>query len=222
MLSLCLCGKSVQCGRVPELTDVFGLKYSRGSQPTAKTSLEIPMSITEFSNPSLSPLINAEKLQTRIREIGEAITRDYDGKNPHLICVLKGAAMFLGDLMKTIDLPLTVDFIAVSSYGKEKKSSGEVQVVKDLGESLEGRHVLIVEDILDTGLTLNYLINNFKSRGPASIKIVALLNKPSRREIPVEASYVGFDIPDAFVVGYGLDYAERFRNLPFIAIFHGN
>ncbi|HZS46544.1 MAG TPA: hypoxanthine phosphoribosyltransferase [Blastocatellia bacterium] len=180
------------------------------------------MSITEFSNPSLSPLINAEKLQTRIREIGEAITRDYDGKNPHLICVLKGAAMFLGDLMKTIDLPLTVDFIAVSSYGKEKKSSGEVQVVKDLGESLEGRHVLIVEDILDTGLTLNYLINNFKSRGPASIKIVALLNKPSRREIPVEASYVGFDIPDAFVVGYGLDYAERFRNLPFIAIFHGN
>src|SRR5215831_2531893 len=176
------------------------------------------MSATEFNNPNLSILIDAEKLQTRISEMGASITRDYVDKTPHLICVLKGATMFLADLMKTIDLPLTIDFIAVSSYGKEKKSSGEVQVVKDLGESLEGRHVLIVEDILDTGLTLNYLINNFKSRGPASIKIVSLLNKPSRREIPVEASYVGFDIPDAFVVGYGLDFAERYRNLPFIAV----
>jgi len=179
------------------------------------------MDATEFNNPSLSPLIDQHALQSKIQELGAAITRDYADKNPHLICVLKGATMFLGDLMKTIDLPLTIDFIAVSSYGKEKKSSGEVQVVKDLGESLEGRHVLIVEDILDTGLTLNYLINNFKSRGPASINIVALLNKPSRREIPVEASYVGFDIPDAFVVGYGLDLAERYRNLPFIAIYKG-
>ena len=177
---------------------------------------------SEFTSPNLSVLIDADKLQGRIREIGAAITVDYADKNPHLICVLKGAAMFLGDLMKTIDLPLTIDFIAVSSYGKEKKSSGEVQVVKDLGESLEGRHVLIVEDILDTGLTLNYLINNFKSRGPASINIVALLNKPSRREIPVEAAYVGFEIPDAFVVGYGLDYAERYRNLPFIAVVQGD
>jgi len=180
------------------------------------------MPVSEFTSPNLSILIDADRLQTRIREMGEAITRDYADKNPHLICVLKGAAMFLGDLMKTIDLPLTIDFIAVSSYGKEKKSSGEVQVVKDLGESLEGRHVLIVEDILDTGLTLNYLINNFKSRGPASINIAALLNKPSRREIPVEAAYVGFEIPDAFVVGYGLDYAERYRNLPFIAVVQGN
>jgi len=167
-------------------------------------------------------MIDADKLQSRIRELGAEITRDYADKNPHLICVLKGAAMFLGDLMKTIDLPLTIDFIAVSSYGKEKKSSGEVQVVKDLGESLEGRHVLIVEDILDTGLTLNYLINNFKSRGPASINIASLLNKPSRREIPVEAAYVGFEIPDAFVVGYGLDFAERYRNLPFIAVVQGD
>jgi hypoxanthine phosphoribosyltransferase len=176
------------------------------------------MPVSEFNSPSLSILIDADKLQSRIRELGESITQDYANKNPHLICVLKGAAMFLGDLMKTIDLPLTIDFIAVSSYGKEKKSSGEVQVVKDLGESLEGRHVLIVEDILDTGLTLNYLINNFRSRGPASISIVALLNKPSRREIPVEAAYVGFEIPDAFVVGYGLDFAERYRNLPFIGV----
>lgn len=180
------------------------------------------MPVSEFTSPNLSILIDADRLQTRIREIGEAITRDYQDRNPHLICVLKGAAMFLGDLMKTIDLPLTIDFIAVSSYGKEKKSSGEVQVVKDLGESLERRHVLIVEDILDTGLTLNYLINNFKSRGPASINIAALLNKPSRREIPVEASYVGFEIPDAFVVGYGLDFAERYRNLPFIAVVQGD
>jgi len=180
------------------------------------------MSSSEFNSPNLGVLIDADKLQARIREIGEEITRDYADRNPHLICVLKGAAMFLGDLMKTIDLPLTIDFIAVSSYGKEKKSSGEVQVVKDLGESLEGRHVLIVEDILDTGLTLNYLINNFKSRGPASINIVALLNKPSRREIPVEAAYVGFEIPDAFVVGYGLDFAERYRNLPFIGVVQGS
>lgn len=179
------------------------------------------MSYSEFSSPALQPLIATEQLQARIQEIGSAITRDYQGKTPHLICVLKGAAMFLGDLMKTIDLPLTIDFIAVSSYGKEKKSSGEVRIVKDMSESLEDRHVIIVEDILDTGLTLNYLINNFQSRGPASIKIAALLNKPSRRQVAVEAAYVGFDIPDAFVVGYGLDFAERYRNLPFLAVMDG-
>ena len=176
------------------------------------------MQASEFNNPNLEVLIDADRLRARVAELGAAITRDYAGKNPHLVCVLKGAAIFLGDLLKTIDLPLTIDFIAVSSYGKEKKSSGEVRIVKDMSESLEGRHVIIVEDILDTGLTLNYLMNNFLSRGPASLQIAALLNKPSRREVPVAAAYVGFDIPDSFVVGYGLDFAERYRNLPYIAV----
>jgi len=174
--------------------------------------------LSEFNQPNLHTLIDAERLQARIRELGAEITRDYYDKWPHLVCVLKGACLFLSDLMRAIDLPLTVDFIAVSSYGSSKKSSGEVRIIKDLDASLDGRHVLIVEDILDTGLTLSYLMNNFLSRGAASLKIVTLLNKPERRVQQVEVAYTGFTIPDEFVVGYGLDYDERYRNLPYIAV----
>ncbi len=176
---------------------------------------------TEFNNPELDVLISAEQLQTRIREMGAQIARDYAGRRPELICVLKGAVTFMSDLMRTIDLNLSIDFIAVSSYGKGKNSTGEVKIVKDLDGPLEGREIILVEDILDTGLTLSYLLNNFRSRGATSIKIAALLNKPERRKVDVQADYVGFEIPDKFVVGYGLDYAERYRNLPYIGVVRG-
>lgn len=181
----------------------------------------MPESTSEFTNPNLSVLIPTDKLQERIRQIGEQITKDYTGRRPELICVLKGAMVFLSDLMRAIDLSLTIDYIAVSSYGKEKNSSGEVKIVKDLDEPLQGRDIILVEDILDTGLTLNFLINSFKARGATSIKIATLLNKPERRKVEVHADYVGFDIPDEFVVGYGLDYAERYRNLPYIGVVKG-
>lgn len=176
------------------------------------------MSSSEFNNPRLEILISTDQLQARVREMGAQITRDYAGRNPELICVLKGAMVFMSDLVRAIDLPLSMDFIAVSSYGKGMNTSGEVKIVKDLDEPLEGRNIILVEDILDTGLTLNYLSNNFRSRGASSIAIATLLNKPERRKVDVEVSYQGFEIPDKFVVGYGLDYAERYRNLPFIAV----
>lgn len=175
-------------------------------------------SASEFSGSSLDVLIETKRLQERIRDLGAEITRDYQGRRPHLICVLKGACVFLSSLMQHVDLPLTIDFIAVSSYGHEKKTSGEVQIIKDLSESLQNRDVIIVEDILDTGLTLNYLMANFVSRGLSSLAICALLDKPERRLQPASANYVGFTIPNEFVVGFGLDYAERYRNLPFIAV----
>jgi hypoxanthine phosphoribosyltransferase len=177
-----------------------------------------PVTESEFNNPALDILIPTDKLQARIREMGAEIARDYAGRRPQLICVLKGAMIFMSDLMRAIDLELNIDFIAVSSYGKDTRSTGEVKIVKDLDEPLEGREIILVEDILDTGLTLSYLVNNFRSRGATSIKIAALLNKPDRRKVDVEVAYKGFDIPDEFVVGYGLDYAERYRNLPFIAV----
>ncbi len=174
--------------------------------------------VSEFSGAQLDCLLDAPTIRNRIQEMGKEITRDYAGKQPHLICVLKGAVVFLSELMRNIDLPISVDFIAVSSYGNATKTSGEVKIVKDLDSSLAGRDVLVVEDILDTGLTLTYLINNFKSRGVESVRIAALLNKPSRRLIEVDLAYKGFDIPDAFVVGFGLDAAQRFRNLPYVAV----
>ena len=173
---------------------------------------------SEFNHPQLEVLIPTDKLQARIREMGAAITRDYAGRRPELICVLKGAMVFLSDLMRAIDLNLSIDFIAVSSYGKGVSSTGEVKIVKDLDEPLEGRDIILVEDILDTGLTLSYLVRSFRARGATSIKIATLLNKPERRKVEVQANYIGFEIPDKFVVGYGLDYAERYRNLPFIAV----
>lgn len=176
------------------------------------------MSETEFKNSSLEILIPAAVLQARIAELGAEIARDYAGRKPLLVCVLKGAMVFMADLIRAIDLPLHLDFIAVSSYGAGTRSTGEVRIVKDLDGAVEGHDLIFVEDILDTGLTLSYLLENFRSRGAASIRIAALLNKPERRKANIELDYKGFDIPDKFVVGYGLDFDERYRNLPYIGV----
>jgi hypoxanthine phosphoribosyltransferase len=174
--------------------------------------------MSEFSNPNLELLVTADAIQARIKELGAEIARDYSGRNPLLVCVLKGACMFLSDLMRATDIPLNVEFIAISSYGAEMRTSGEVRILKDLDVAIEGRHILVVEDIVDTGLTLSYLLANLKSRGAESVKLAALLDKYERREKEVPIDYLGFQIPDKFVVGYGLDFAERYRNLPFIAV----
>jgi len=163
-------------------------------------------------------LLPANQIQERIKEIGEQITRDYAEGRPLFIGILKGACMFHADLIRNVNLPVAVDFIAVASYGSATKSSGQVQLIKDVETSVEGKDIIIVEDIVDTGLTLQYLIDNFESRNPQSLKVAALLNKPSRRKIPIRVDYVGFDIPDKFVVGYGLDYAQKYRNLPYVAV----
>ena len=163
-------------------------------------------------------LIDQETLMNRVKELGKQITEDYRDKDLVLICILKGAIIFTADLIKEINLPLVIDFMAVSSYGTSTKSSGVVRILQDLDEGIEGRDVLIVEDIVDTGLTLHYLVENLLTRKPASIKICCCLDKPSRRKTPVKVDYVGFDISDEFVVGYGLDYGEKFRNLPFIGV----
>ena len=165
----------------------------------------------------LEILIPEERIAERVKELGNQISRDYQGKTLHLVCVLKGAYTFLADLARAMEIPVTLDFLAVSSYGKETSTSGQVQVTKDLDTSLEGMDVLIVEDIADTGLTLRYLYNMLKARNPSSLKVVALLSKPSRRTVEVPVDYVGFEIPDRFVVGYGLDVDQRYRNLPHIA-----
>jgi hypoxanthine phosphoribosyltransferase len=168
---------------------------------------------------SIGPiLLDGQTIQNRVIEMGTQIARDYEGKTPHLVAILKGASIFHADLVRAIGLPLSVDFIAVGSYGKRDTSSGEVRILKDLDDSLERKDVLLVEDIVDTGLTLHYLMQNLKARNPHSLKMVTLLNKPARRKIDVHMDYVGFDIPDEFVVGYGLDYDQRYRNLPDIHI----
>ena len=163
-------------------------------------------------------LLTEAQIEERICQLGAAITADYQGQDLVVVCVLKGAFMFLASLVKKINLPLSIDFIAVSSYGSSTKSSGVVRFLKDLNESIEGRHVLIVEDIVDTGLTLHYLAENLRARRPASVKICSLLSKPSRREIDVQVDYLGFEVPDYFVVGYGLDFGETYRNLPDICV----
>jgi hypoxanthine phosphoribosyltransferase len=163
-------------------------------------------------------LVTAEDLQRRVAELGEQITRDYAGRSLLLIGVLKGAVFFLSDLMRFIEVPVEVDFMAVASYGSATDSSGVVRILKDLDVSIEGRDVLIVEDIVDSGLTLQYLLRNLGSRNPSSLEVCALLTKPERRKVELPTRYVGFEIPDRFVVGYGLDYAERHRNLPFVAV----
>src|SRR5690625_2057752 len=160
--------------------------------------------------------ISAEEISQRVAELGAEIRRDYAGKDLHLICVLNGAFIFMADLVRAIDLPLTMDFLAVSSYGEGTSSSGEVRLVKDLTHSLNGRHVLLVEDIVDTGLTMRYLLNYLEGHGPESVKVVSLLSKPSRRQVEVPVHYLGFEIEDAYIYGYGLDVAHRYRNLPFI------
>lgn len=163
-------------------------------------------------------LIDKEQLAERVRELGEEISADYAGKEILMIGVLRGAVIFMSDLARAITTPVSLDFMAVSSYGASTTSSGVVRILKDLDEELDGKHVLIIEDIIDSGLTLNYLVENLKSRKPASLKLCTLLNKPSRRKAPVNVDYNGFTIPDYFVVGYGLDYAEKYRNLPFIGV----
>ena len=163
-------------------------------------------------------LVQPDDLAHRVSELAEQISKDYAGKDVLLIGVLKGAVFFLADLMRKIDVDCEVDFMAVSSYGSSTDSSGVVRILKDLDASIEGRHVLIVEDIVDSGLTLSYLIRNLESREPATLEVCALLTKPSRREIDVPVRYVGFEIPNKFVVGYGLDFAERYRNLPYVGV----
>jgi hypoxanthine phosphoribosyltransferase len=162
-------------------------------------------------------LVSAEDLQRRVAELGKQIVSDYAGKPLLLVGVLKGAVFFLSDLMRHIDIPVEVDFMAVASYGSATDSSGVVRILKDLDAAIEGRDVLIVEDIVDSGLTLQYLMRNLGSRNPRTLEVCALLVKPARRKVELPTRYVGFEIEDRFVVGYGLDYAERYRNLPFVA-----
>jgi hypoxanthine phosphoribosyltransferase len=163
-------------------------------------------------------LIDEAQVQAKIRELGQQITADYAGKDLLLVGVLRGALLFIVDLARQIDLPLEMDFMAISSYGAATETSGVVRILKDLDTAIEGRDVLIVEDIIDSGLTLNYIVEHLRNRGPASIKICALLNKPSRRRVDVKIDYHGFDIPDEFVVGYGLDFQQRYRNVPFVGV----
>jgi len=163
-------------------------------------------------------MISEEQLRDRIAEIGAEISRDYAGEKVLLVAVLRGAALFIADLARQITVPVELDFMAVSSYGSSTKSSGVVRILKDLDEQIEGRHVLVVEDILDTGLTLKYLLKNLASRKPASLEVVTLLNKEGKQRVPISCKYVGFVVPDEFVVGFGLDFAERYRNLPYIGV----
>ena len=171
-----------------------------------------------FDNDIQEVLFSEEQLKNRVREIAQQITADYQGKEIMLISVLRGSFVFMADLCRAIDLPCTLDFMAVSSYGKGTKSSGQVQITKDLSEDISDRHIIVVEDILDSGNTLSYLLKILENRHPASIRLCTLLDKPDRRVKPVEVHYSGFTIPDTFVVGYGLDYAEKYRNLPYIGI----
>ena len=163
-------------------------------------------------------LYTEEELNSRVKELGAQITADYQGKAPVLASVLRGSYIFMADLTRAIDLPISVDFMAVSSYGSGTVSSGQVEIKKDLSDSIEGKDLLIVEDILDSGNTLYYLLDVLRARKPASIRICTLMDKPSRRAKPIRADYVGFTIPDAFIVGYGLDYDEKYRNLPYVGV----
>jgi hypoxanthine phosphoribosyltransferase len=163
-------------------------------------------------------LLDADQIQAKLREIGDAISRDYDGLEPVLVAVLRGGAMVMADLLRAISIPVVVDFIATSSYGPASRASGAVRFLKDIEIPVEGRHVILVEDMLDTGLTLNYILRVLRSRKPASLEVAALFDKPARRLANIRPRYRGFELPDEFVVGYGLDLDERFRNLPFLCV----
>lgn len=163
-------------------------------------------------------LYTEEEIRLKIKEIGKLISKDYNGKDLMLIGVLKGSVVFMADLLKEITIPCTMDFMAVSSYGNSTTTTGIVRILKDLDFEIEGKHVLIVEDIIDSGVTLRYLVDYLKGRKPASLEIACLLNKPERRKVELNAKYMGFNVPDYFLVGYGLDYAEKYRNLPYIGI----
>ena len=163
-------------------------------------------------------LISEEEVDARIRELGEKISKEYEGKQIHLICVLKGGVFFMCELAKRITIPVTIDFMSVSSYGNSRESSGIVKIAKDLDEPILDKEVLVVEDIIDSGKTLNHLKPMLESRNPASLHLCTLLSKPDRREVEVPVKYIGFEVPDEFVVGYGLDYAQKYRNLPYIGV----
>jgi len=174
---------------------------------------------SEFTNQNLEVLLSGEQITARIKELGTEITKDYAGREPILIGVLKGAFVFMADLARSINLKMSVEFMAVSSYGKAQKSSGEVKIIKDLDVAVEGKDLIVVEDIVDTGLTLSYLLQNLESRGAKSVRLATLLDKPEPRIVKdLKINYCGFQVPNKFVVGFGLDAAERYRNLPYIAV----
>lgn len=168
----------------------------------------------------VTTLISEEKLKTRVQEIAKEITEYYNGEEVKTVCVLKGAVMFMVDLVKSLDLPVKFDFMDVSSYGNSTESSGNIKILKDLDDPIEGENLLVVEDIIDSGRTLYYLLDYLQSKKPKSIKLCTLFDKPDRREFDVKVDWTGFDIPDEFIVGYGLDYAQRYRNLPYIGVLH--
>jgi len=174
--------------------------------------------VVNYAPPEVSTLISAERLAERVRELAAEITRDYAGRSLVLLCVLKGSFIFASDLARAVGLPVRIEFLGVRSYGDDTKSSGVVQITQDLTRPVDGDDILLVEDIVDTGLTLSYLREQLRSRRPASVKVAALLHKPARLKREVEIDYLGFTIEDVFVVGYGLDYAERYRNLPFLGV----
>jgi hypoxanthine phosphoribosyltransferase len=176
------------------------------------------VSQTELESAVGEVLIDSDALGARIAELGAEISADYEGRDLLLIGVLKGAVFFMADLMRTLTIPCEIDFMAISSYGASTDSSGVVRILKDLDINIEGRHVLVVEDIIDSGLTLSYLMRNLESREPETLEVCALLTKPDRREMEVPVRYVGFEIPNRFVIGYGLDFGERYRNLPYVAV----
>ncbi len=176
------------------------------------------MSQTELERGVSEVLIEEDRLRSRVIELGEEISADYAGRDLLLIGVLKGAVFFMADLMRTLGIPCEIDFMAISSYGAQTDSSGVVRILKDLDINIEERNVLVVEDIIDSGLTLSYLMRNLEARNPATLEVCALLTKPDRREIDVPVRYIGFEIPNRFVVGYGLDFAERYRNLPYVGV----
>jgi hypoxanthine phosphoribosyltransferase len=178
------------------------------------------VSQTELERGVEEILIDAGSLQARIAALGDEISEDYRGRDLLLLGVLKGAVFFMADLMRRLSVPCEIDFMAISSYGAATDSSGVVRILKDLDTNIAGRHVLVVEDIIDSGLTLSYLVRNLEAREPASLEVCALMTKPERREIDVDVRYVGFEIPNRFVIGYGLDFAERYRNLPYVAVLH--
>lgn len=174
--------------------------------------------MTDMDKDILNVLISQEELEAKVKELGAAISRDYAGKNLLMVSVLKGSVVFMADLMRAISIPAQIDFMSVSSYGSGVKSSGVVKILKDLDASLEGKDLLLVEDILDSGLTLQYLREFLSKRGTSSIKIATLLDKPEGRKADIHADYIGFQVPDKFVVGYGLDYDEKYRNLPYVGV----
>ena len=184
-------------------------------------TIESPVTVLGVTTPAddiAEVLIDEQAIAAKVRELGAAIADDYRGKDLVLVSILKGALPFLADLMRQMPIPLALDFLEVSSYGEGTESSGNVRILKDLAKPIEGREVVVVEDILDTGHTLSYVIEHLRSKQPTSVRLCTLLDKPARRIVPIEIDYRGFEIPDKFVVGYGLDYAERYRNLPFIGV----